>query len=66
MIPWDFARFAHPRFVRIRDLVARLAAAGDWPSIAMLNDCYRAELGCAGVRLVEAGKNRPALGADSR
>jgi hypothetical protein len=32
----------------------------------MLNDCYRAELGCAGVRLVEAGKNRPALGADSR
>lgn len=64
MIPWDFARFAHPRFARIADLAARLADAGDWPSIAMLNDRFRAELACAGVRLVEAAKTRPALGAD--
>lgn len=62
--PWDFARFAQPRFARIADLVARLADAGDWPSIALLNDCFRAELASVGVQLVEAAKTRPALGAD--
>lgn len=64
MIPWNFARFAHRRFAGIADLVARLADAGDWPSIAMLNDRLRPELACAGVRLVEAAKTRPAHGAD--
>jgi hypothetical protein len=64
MIPWDFARFAHPRFARIADLVTRLAEDADWPSVAMLDDRFRAELACAGVQLVEAAKTRPALGAD--
>lgn len=64
MIPWDFARFAHRRFARIADLVARLADARDWPSIALLNDRFRVELASAGVQLVEAAKTRPALGAD--
>ncbi len=62
--PWDFARFAHSRFACIADLVARLADASDWPSIAMLNDRFRAELAGAGVQLVVAAKTRPALGAD--
>ncbi len=62
--PWDFARFAQPRFDCIADLVARLADASDWPSIAMLNDRFRAELASVGVQLVEAAKTRPALGVD--
>jgi hypothetical protein len=63
-MPWDFARFARPRFARIADLVTRLADAGDWPSIAMLDERFRVELGSVGVRLVEAAKTRPVLGAD--
>lgn len=63
---WEFARFARPRFAGIADLVARLAGASDWPSTAMLNDWFRAELASAGVQLVEAGKTRPGRGPDGR
>src|SRR5262249_53688209 len=61
---WNFARLARPRFSCIADLVTRLADASDWPSIAMLNDRFRAELGSVDVRLVEAAKTKPVLGAD--
>src|SRR5687768_3723249 len=58
---WDPARFAQPRFAKVADLIARLAHAPDWPSIAMLNDSFATELARAGVRLVEAGKTKPVL-----
>ena len=61
---WQPARFAHPRFARIADLVARITGQPDWPSIEVLDACLREELATAGVRLVEAAKSRPALGAD--
>ncbi len=58
---WDPARLAHPWFASVADLVARLAGERDWPSVAMLNDCFAAELASVGVRLVESGKTKPVL-----
>ena len=60
---WDPTRFAQPRFAKVADLIARLAHAPDWPSIAMLNDSFAPELSRAGVRLVEASKTKPVLDA---
>ena len=61
---WDHARLTQPRFVRVADLVARLATERDWPSIACLNETFADELGRAGVTLVEAAKTRPVLAPD--
>lgn len=62
--PWQFARLTRPRFAGISDLVDRLADARDWPSVAMLNERFRAELASAGVQLVEAAKTRTLRGPD--
>jgi len=62
--PWQFARLTRPRFAGIADLVARLADAPDWPSVAMLNERFAAELGSVGVQLVEAAKTRTMRGPD--
>jgi len=64
MLAWEPARLAHPRFARIADLIARLADERDWPSIDRMNACFGAELASVGVRLIEAGKTKPALAAD--
>lgn len=61
---WDPARLARPRFARLTDLVARLVHEADWPSIATLDECFRAEFEPIGVRLVEAAKTKPEFGPD--
>lgn len=61
---WAPARLAHPWFAAVADLVDRLAGAHDWPSVAMLNDCFAAELASVGARLVESGKTKAALTVD--
>ena len=61
---WEPARFAQPRFSRIADLIERIVREQDWPSIATLNACFAVELAAVGVRLVEAAKTKPAIGAD--
>jgi len=61
---WHPARLAHPRFARVADLVARLAGERDWPGVAMLDECFRAELASVGMRLVEAAKTKPVVRAD--
>jgi hypothetical protein len=61
---WEPARLSHARFARVADLVARLAAESDWPSIATLNAAFSVELATVGVHLVEAGKTKPSLAAD--
>src|SRR5262245_26750975 len=53
---WDPRRFSHPWFAPVADLVARLAHHRDWPTIAELNECFAAELGHVGVRLVASHK----------
>lgn len=53
---WDSQRLAHPWFARVDDLVARLADHRDWPTVAALNQLFSAELGRAGVMLVESTK----------
>jgi hypothetical protein len=58
---WQPERFAHPRFARIADLVARIAGEPEWPSIATLNARFADEFATVGVRLVEAAKAKPAL-----
>jgi hypothetical protein len=63
-VTWQPARLAHPRFARVADLVARIAGEPDWPSIAMLNARFAGEFATAGIRLVEAAKSKPAVGAD--
>jgi len=58
-------RLAHPRFAGIADLIARVRAVGDgFPSVATIDRCFAAELATAGVRLVEEGKTKLALGSD--
>jgi hypothetical protein len=64
MNAWEPARFAHRRFERVADLVARFTHAPDWPSVAALNECFGPELRRAGVRLVEAPKAKPARSPD--
>lgn len=64
MIEWSSARLQHPRFHRIADLVARIADASHWPSIATLNAVFADEIGRVGVRLVAAPKTRFVLGPD--
>jgi hypothetical protein len=61
---WDPARLGHPWFIGIADLVARITGSHDWPSVAMLDDCFAAELRSIGVRLVESGKTKTALATD--
>jgi hypothetical protein len=61
---WDPARFSHPRFARVADLVTRVAGEHDWPSVALLDEVFRPELAQVGVRLVEAPKTKVALGSD--
>ena len=61
---WELVWLVQSWFALVVDLVARLAGEPDWPGVARLHDCFAAELGGAGVRLIEAGKTRPALGAD--
>lgn len=62
MTEWEPARFRHPRFARVADLVERVLDHDDWPSIDALNETFSREL--VGVRLVEAAKTKPALGSD--
>jgi hypothetical protein len=64
MTEWEPARFRHPRFARVADLVARLTDHDDWPTVAALNEAFAPELARVGARLVEAGKTKPALGPD--
>lgn len=61
---WEPARFRHPRFARVSDLVERIADCDDWPSITELNDAFAPELARVGVHLIEATKTKPALGSD--
>ncbi len=61
---WAPERFEHARFARLADLVHRIAGEHDWPSIDTLNHAFVRELQTVGVRLVEAAKTKPALGAD--
>jgi hypothetical protein len=61
---WEPARLAHARFAHVADLVARLASEQDWPSVAALDERFRRELASVGMRLVEATKTKPSLGAD--
>jgi hypothetical protein len=44
--------------------VARIVREPDWPSVALLDDVFRAELASVGVRLVEAAKTKFALASD--
>jgi hypothetical protein len=64
MTEWQPARFRHPRFARVADLVARLIDHESWPGIAALNDAFAPELARVGVTLVEAAKTKAALGPD--
>lgn len=64
MTVWEPARFAHPRFAGIRDLLDRLGGASDWPTVAALDAALRPELARAGVALIEAPKTRAELAAD--
>jgi hypothetical protein len=61
---WEPARFAHPRFARVADLVARFAGERDWPSVPALDEMFAAELAQVGVRVIEEGKTRAQLAAD--
>jgi len=61
---WAPARLAHPWFAAVADLVGRIAGERDWPSVAMMNGCFAAELASVGVRLVESGKTKATLTAD--
>lgn len=61
---WAPARFGHQRFARIADLASRFADLRDWPTIDQLNERYAPELTSVGMRLVEAGKQRPVRAPD--
>jgi hypothetical protein len=61
---WQPAQLAHPWFAGIADLVGRIAAETDWPTIARLDACLRGELASVGMRLVEAPKTRAARRED--
>jgi len=63
-VPWNAARLRSTRFSGIADLVDRVAAETDWPSISRLDELLAPELRDAGVRLVEAGKTKAALLSD--
>lgn len=64
MTSWEPRRFAHARFARVADLVARFTGERDWPSVAAINEVFAAELAQVGVRLVEEAKTKPQLAAD--
>ncbi len=57
---WQPTQLAHPWFAGVAALVARNRTEPDWPSIAGLDACLRAELATVDMRLVEAPKTRPA------
>jgi hypothetical protein len=60
---WEPARFAQPRFRRVRDLLERIATPA-WPSVAAIDEAFAPELRDVGIRLIEAPKTRAALAAD--
>ena len=62
-VPWEPARFAQPRFRRVRDLLERIATPA-WPSVEAIDEAFAPELRGVGMRLIEAPKTRAALAAD--
>lgn len=64
MTAWDARRLTGPRFTRFADLIERVAQEPDWPAIDRLDAAFAPELRTVGMRLVEAGKTKPARGPD--
>lgn len=63
MEAWEPARFAQPRFRRVRDLIERISTSA-WPSVAAIDEAFAPELRCVGIRLIEAPKTKAARTAD--